>query len=124
MSFYNLLFGVNPHTDIILALIGLKKCDIERFRNCGIDFNNKKIWVYTRTGGGNREDYPNILLTTNPYYLYDEDDDFDTTYATFYFRFPQDIEEDIMALKDPCKYGISGKLISWVLKTLNLERLL
>lgn len=32
MSFYNLLFGVNPHTDIILALIGLKKCDIERFR--------------------------------------------------------------------------------------------
>lgn len=42
-----------------------------------------------RTGGGNREDYPNAALTTHPLYLRDVDDDYDPTYAHYYFRIPE-----------------------------------
>lgn len=122
MSLYNLLFGKNPSTEIILALIGLKENDVQRFRDCGIDFENKQIFIYTRTGGGNRWDYPNEKLTSNPYYIYDEDDDFDSTYATYYFKFPPEIEEDINNLQNLSENGISGKLIKWVQKTTNREK--
>jgi hypothetical protein len=57
------------------------------------------VAIYTRQGGGNREcwcdDYDNHEdyclsanneeLTNHPNYLSDSDDDFDSTYATFYF---------------------------------------
>jgi hypothetical protein len=119
MSLYNLLFGMNPNTDVILAILGLKKNDVERFRDCG--FEEKGIWIRTRTGGGNREDYPNIKLTTSPYYLSDEDDDFDSTYATYYFEIPDEIKEDVEQFKNIRENGISGKLIQWVLKTLERE---
>jgi hypothetical protein len=86
---YNLLFGKNPETADILKVIGLAESDVERFRDCGVDQAHNQIWVYTRTGGGNREDYPNEALTSSPHYLYDEDDDFDCTYATYYFSIPE-----------------------------------
>lgn len=119
MSLYNLLFGKNPNTELVLALIGLKECDIERFRDCGIDFDNKQIWVHTRTGGGNRESYPNGILTGNPYYLGDEDCEGDSTYANYYFRFPDEIAADIEDLKDITTNGISAKLIAHVLRVVN-----
>lgn len=117
MSFYNLLFGKNPNSDIVLAFIGLKECDVERFRDCGIDLNNKEIYIYTRTGGGNRDDYPNKLLTSSPYYKYDKDDDFDSTYATYYYEFPKEIEQDIIDFYDMRTKGISANLINWLDKT-------
>lgn len=121
MSLYNMLFGKNPHTDIILALIGLKECDVERFRDCGISLEDKKIWVYTRTGGGNRGDYPNEKLTSNPLYVTDYDDDYDCTYATYEFKFPKEIEEDILNFLDMRNKGISAKLINWLDKTFQRE---
>jgi len=119
MSFYNLFFGVNPNADIILALIKLKRCDIDRFRD--VELLDDKIVILTRTGGDNRTDYPNHLLTSNPYYLYDEDDKSDNTYAYYYFRIPDEIREDVKGLKEPAKYGISAKLVRWILETLNRE---
>lgn len=88
MSLYNMLFGMNPDTDKILSVLSLDKDEIERFRDCGVNEAKGQIWIYTRTGGGNREDYPNEILTSHPNYLYDEDDDFDSTYATYYFSIP------------------------------------
>lgn len=117
MSLYNMIFGKNQNTDIILSLIGMKECDVERFRNCGIDSQAKEIYIYTRTGGGNREDYPNEILTSSPYYKYDEDDDYDCTYATYYFNFPEEIEQDILDFIDMKNKGISAKLINWLNKT-------
>ena len=98
MSMYNMLFGQNPNSDIVLALIGLKESDIERYRDCGLENTGDEylIYVYTRTGGRNREDYPNELLTENEYYIRDEDDEFDSTYATYYFNIPTDIKQDII----------------------------
>lgn len=87
MSFYNMLFGQNPSTEQILSLLNLKKEDIERFRDCGIDGDG--IYIFTRTGGGNRESYPNEILTSHPLYKYDFDDSFDNTYAYYYFESPE-----------------------------------
>lgn len=88
MSFYNMLFGINPDYKKILSLLDLKEEDIERFRDCGL--KDGRIYIYTRTGGDNRECFPNEILTSNPHYLYDENDDFDSTYATYYFSIPED----------------------------------
>jgi len=122
MSFYNLLFGKNPKSDFILALIGLKECDVERFRDSWLDLGEEKIVVLTRTGGGNRAGYPNELLKKNKYYLYDKDDSFDCTYAYFYFKIPEEIKEDVKGLENPIEYGISSKLLKWIYKTLDREK--
>ena len=87
MSLYNMLFGMNPEASDILGLIGINVGDVERFRDCFIA--DGQIQVYTRTGGGNRESYPNKVLTSNQYYIYDEDDTYDCTYATYYFKIPE-----------------------------------
>ena len=121
MSLYNMLFGKNQHRDLILALIGLKECDVQRFRDCGIDTDKEEIWIYTRTGGGNRSDYPNEALTTSPYHKYNSDDNYDSTYATFYFSYPMEMKDDIERLLNMRERGISGQLIQWVERTLYRE---
>lgn len=101
----------NPSEEDVLKAIGLSKEDIPRFRGAGVD--GDKICVHTRTGGGNRDyyesakcaksNYPedftdgrepsgpfNCDLRKNPYFLYDEDDDFDSTYANFWFSIPRE----------------------------------
>lgn len=98
MSLYNMLFGKNPDTSTILSCLGLKESDIERFRDCHIDGKNGRIIILTRTGGGNREAYPNTALVQHPLYLYDKDDDFDSTYARYYFSLPEPREEDLHEL--------------------------
>ena len=121
MSFYSMFFGKNPNTDIILALVGLKEVDVERYRDCWIDFDDKEIGIYTRTGGGNREGYPQEILYASPYFKTTYDDDYDCTYATFVFRFPEEIEKEIFALQDIVNNGIPAKLMQWLAKTLNRE---
>lgn len=101
MSLYNLLHGVNPMTPLLLGFLGITTDDVPRFRDCWLD--EGKIAIHTRTGGGNRDWYDsaehykaesgedgtgpwNDDLRALPGFLYDEDDDFDCTYATFYFQ--------------------------------------
>jgi len=102
---YNILFGRNPHAKLILATLGLTEKDIGRFRDAFV--SEGKIAIYTRLGGNNRqcwcaneeehqqgwcgETYVK-RLQSHPNYLYDEDDDFDNTYATFYFSLPPKYE--------------------------------
>lgn len=119
MSLYNMLFGKNPQTEILLAILGFKESDIERFRD--VSFEDGGIQIYTRTGGGNRDAYPNEKLTSSPYYLSDEDGDFDSTYATYHFKFPEEIKADCVAFKDVRENGISANFIKWVVKTLERE---
>lgn len=121
MSFYNMLFGQNVNSDIILALIGLKKTDIERFRDCSLDNENKEITILTRTGGGNRDSYPNELLVTNENYKYDEDDEYDRTYATYHFSYPKDLEEDIDKFCNMQQEGIPASIINRILSVFNRE---
>lgn len=110
MSLYNLVHGENPAATILLGLLGLTRADVPRYRDCY--WNGKHIAVHTRTGGGNRDyyeheescraNYPdyfdgkddpkgpwNADLRRIPTFVYDEDDDYDCTYATFYFTIPE-----------------------------------
>ena len=115
MSLYNLLCGKNPSTFLILALLGLKENDIERFRDCDIDFDEEEIHILARTGGGNREDYPNDVITSHPCYKHDEDDDFDCTYAHYYLRFPPEVM-DISELANIEENGIPASVIQAIRK--------
>ena len=121
MTFYNMLFGMNGHADLLLAAIGFRKVDVERFRDVHVEDGGKTIAVYTRTGGGNRSDYPQVALYRSPYFRSTEDDDFDSTYATFYFDVPARFAKDVAALSSPLANGIRATFGKHLLKTLQRE---
>lgn len=85
---YNMLFGKNEQAPALLAMLGLENFDFGRYRDTYVTEDH--IVVLTRCGGGNREDYEWVFASAaqNPYYAYDEDSDFDCTYAEIYFRHP------------------------------------
>jgi hypothetical protein len=83
---------------------------VSRFRDAWVEKGDDGpvIAIYTRQGGGNRECYCaetegrkhvpeecyaacNEALAAHPLYLRDADDDLDATYATFYFRPPDEL---------------------------------
>lgn len=97
MSLYNALFGQNADAPKFLAILNhVAPFDPPRFRDCY--FDGEFIVVHTRTGGGNRECWcdegsehacfgaANDAMTTHPWYVRDVDDDFDSTYADWFFR--------------------------------------
>lgn len=99
MSLYNALFGRNPLAPILKAMLDLDTeggYDTGRFRDIYIqkpekDGDEPKIVLYTRNGGGNREEYQGVMdaLAEHPNYLTDYDDDFDCTYASVEFSVPE-----------------------------------
>lgn len=93
MSLYNLIHGVNPMAGVLMSALGLNPTQVPRFRDCY--WNGKHIVVYTRTGGGNRDDYESEIdrLRAVAGFERDEDDDFDCTYASFYFTPAPDLSE-------------------------------
>lgn len=117
MSFYDLALGdENQVTRATLLLPVLGNPAFARYRDCWVEKSpgGPVIAVYTRQGGGKRECYCesrnatvvaeqhvpgnccaacNEALAAHPLYLRDADDDFDSTYATFYFRVPADHQE-------------------------------
>ena len=110
---YNMIFGMNDKADAILATLGLTRADVGRFRDCFVA--ERQIAVYTRNGGGNREHWDSYKseegenckcpgctiqygLRKHPQYVTDRDDDFDSTYATIYFRFPPELADDLEKL--------------------------
>lgn len=95
MSLYNALFGVSPFAKILVVLLGIDNNEypIGRFRDIYVkmDDDGKYIIIlYTRNGGGNREEYQHIFdtLKEHPCYIRDYDDDFDCTYASVEFSVP------------------------------------
>lgn len=93
MSLYNMIHGVNPTAPLLMAALGITTNDVPRFRDCYWDGTH--ICVHTRTGGGNRENYQleNDALCAIAGYSRDADDDFDSTYATFYFKPSPQLQE-------------------------------
>lgn len=90
MSLYNMLFGENAsQKEFLFSLLGKTSGDFGRYRD--IYVTDEHIVVHTRCGGGNREDYEDVFeeMSTHPLYDYDQDDDFDCTYADIYFRHPE-----------------------------------
>jgi len=98
---YHLLFGMNPAADALLGCLGLSRDDFGRFRDVWCKAG--EICVYTRVGGGNRPYYRGVFekLRQHPCYVRNEDDDFDDTYCTFYFRYPEAYRERLAVLEHP-----------------------
>lgn len=111
MSLYNMMHGVNPSAFFVLPMLGKHAESYPRFRDCFLADEehpryDNHILVYTRVGGGNREDYQEQIdeLRASPNYVSDYDDSFDCTFATFVFSVPEEWKEDYGKIK-------SGKLL-------------
>ena len=128
MSLYNLLHGECSDADKLLAILGYTRNDIPRYRDCFLyqdeDSGKRFIVIHTRTGGGNRDYYDseescrncypeyfaddtekptgpwNDDLRDNEHFSYDQDDNFDCTYANFYFNIPASIAGELEDIKD------------------------
>lgn len=127
MSMYDLVAGdgnQRSRGQILIALLG--DPDVGRYRDAWVEKSPETgdpiIAIYTRNGGGNRECYcddydlthpadgclaqVNADLTAHPLYIRDEDDSFDCTYATFYFRAPEEHRETLAGVAgDPVDTG-------------------
>ena len=120
----------NPDRDKCIRAVGLDPDKIPRLRGAGIQkvgrshLSRYRIVIHTRTGAGNRGIYEankenidhvlegnsNPYMRTSPYYLKDEDDEFDHTYVNFFYRIPEDFDwgesyspEREKELRDPIK---------------------
>lgn len=126
MNLYNMLFGSNPAGPLVLATLDLTPDEVGRYRDCYVgrdDAGEYRIVVHTRNGGGNREDYQDVLdaLAEHPLYQYDEDADFDCTYADIYFSLPGDYADDLRALADRQEFVAPSEKWQALFRTLHPE---
>lgn len=94
---YNMALGDGREVQrgaAVLRMLGLTFEDTGRFRDAWVEKgeNGPVIAIYTRNGGGNRNDYEEVIAAMQAHenYLRDADDEFDSTYATFYFTVPDE----------------------------------
>ncbi len=127
MSMYDLVAGDGNQRnrgDVLLAVLG--NPNVGRYRDSWVERGEDGepvIAVYTRNGGGNREcwcdgghpDGPctaliaTEVLPAHPLYLRDADDAYDCTYATFYFKVPDEYREALAEVAgDPVALGAAG----------------
>jgi hypothetical protein len=99
MGLYNTIFGTNPAAPVLIALLHSPlptddRMDFGRLRDAWAEKHGDEVWirVHTRNGGGNRDEYQGVLdeLAKHPWWVKDEDDDYDSTYADIYFRVSAD----------------------------------
>lgn len=105
-NLYNAVCGRNIDAEKILDLLNLKQSQIKRFRDAIV--KNNEIIIFTRTGGDNRKSYPQEAILKHPNYLKNRDDDYDNTYAYFYFSIPEGVE--ISDIKENKNFGVKGIL--------------
>ena len=123
MSLYNLVFGKNPFSTLLLEILGTTEDQVPRFRDCYLD-EEGRIVIHTRTGGGNRmfHEHPDLCkkefpamfedpeeapsgpwnsdLRKLPGFMYDRDDGFDTTYADFVYEVPEAFKSQVELLSN------------------------
>jgi hypothetical protein len=88
--------GASPAVFLFLPMLGKHPDEYPRFRDCFLadpehpDWDDGYIHVYTRTGGGNREEYVGEIQAMRDMetFITDFDDNFDNTYASWVFKCP------------------------------------
>ena len=115
MSMYNMLFGQNPASALLLSMLHITQDDVGRFRDCYLQRDpvtqKLRIVVYTRNGGGNREYYAEVTeaLRAHPEYSWDEEDEGDDTYTSYFFKVPESVKSVVDELAragaDKCSSG-------------------
>ena len=89
MSLYNMINGFNPACVFIMPMLGRKQEEWPRFRDCYVT-EDLNIAIYTRVGGGNRnQGYGEEKLYEDPLFIKTYDDEDDSTYATYEFKVPE-----------------------------------
>lgn len=86
-----MVHGQNAAGPALVELLqSLHPFEVGRYRDAWVEHEGDSllIRIHTRNGGGNREDYEaeNESMAAHPWYVRDADDDFDRTYADFWFR--------------------------------------
>lgn len=102
MSLYNSLFGENNLAPVLKSVLKLDTENYPTGRYRDIYLDGDKITLYTRNGGGNREDYQFVFdaLSKHPNYIRNYDDDFDCTYAYVEFSIPDQFKEKLLAASE------------------------
>lgn len=94
---YNMIHGYNPACFWIMPMLGRKEDEWPRFRDCYVEEKDglQLIAIYTRVGGNNRNcGFGEEELYKDPLFVETVDDDFDNTYATYYFKVPEKWKAD------------------------------
>ncbi len=121
MSLYNALFGRNQQANLLLAVVGLKASDVQRFRDVRASDDGGEIRVLSRTGGGNRADYPQRLMRSMPAWDRSVDDEFDSTYCTDVLCVGEGWRGDVVNLGDVLEHGIRAEFARYLGQTLHRE---
>lgn len=131
---YNVVFGNTPMMPALLRLLG--DPNVGRLRDAWLEKlpdGTLRIAVYTRNGGGNREHYSDdreegvecgctgciitYSLPSHPLYIEDRDDEFDCTYATVYFRVPDNAAALLVEMGAPPDFALA----SWAVEPVNMS---
>ena len=85
-----MICGTDKNSNKLWEILNLDEYAVGRFRDCYLGEQENVIIVLIRNGGGNREDYQYCFdsLQSHPYYDFDQDCDWDETYAEIYFNVP------------------------------------
>ena len=114
MSLYNLLFGFNPACVTILPMLGRKKEEYPRFRDCFVTDDNN-IAIYTRVGGNNRDcGFGEEELYKDENFIRTYDDDFDNTFATYEFKVPNKWKNDFDKIMNNEFNKVSDEYVEYV----------
>lgn len=91
-----------------------------RFRDIFLNEDGTQISLYTRNGGGNRDNYTHVfrVLRKHPQYTNDYDDDYDCTYATIDFKVPEKFKAACQAMATGEKLKTIGEKFQDSLKEL------
>lgn len=102
---YNAIFGKNEKADLLLKILGIDQPDGKfpsgRFRDIYVKNGGERIILYTRNGGGNREEYQEIFdnfKENHRNFIGDWDDGFDSTYAYALFSVPNAYKKQVKEL--------------------------
>ena len=100
---YNMMFEWNQSCVLLAPMLTDENPQyfFPRFRDCYLSDDKEHIEIFTRVGGGNREEYEDEIedMRSMPTYVSDYDDDFDCTYATFVFGVPDEWANDFESVK-------------------------
>lgn len=100
-NMYNIMHGEDPNASLYLNWLDLNcREDLPRYRDIHLNSDGSLLFMLTRSGGSNREDYRLIhaILARHDCYLGDADDSYDSTYAVFTFRVPPIFADQAKAL--------------------------
>jgi len=102
MSLYHMVLGQNPLAIEWLRMLALHPGALGRWRDAWLEDREDKLVIVllTRCGGGNRREYEHVFdeLEGHPQYIDNQDDPYDSTYATITFDVPPEFQGHIDGL--------------------------